>query len=548
MKQAQHHRQQSRQSDPRQLTRRQFLHSVAAAGGAGAVWATLDAWGMAKPPTRQTLPPLDGQVNGVRVLVLGAGMAGLTAAYELSKLGYAIQILEARDRPGGHNWTVRRGDVLTEHGGERQVCAFDEGQYFNPGPWRIPHHHTAVLNYCRTLHVPLEVLVNYQAANYAYVEGDFGPLAGRPIRQRVIDVNMGGHTGELLAKFAQNGQLAEELTSEHVEQLQEYLRNERLLDDEFRFTGSARAGYVRPPGAGLQSGEPLEPIPLADLLPYAAELMDAQGTYLGSVAAYTQQMTMLHPTGGMDRLAYAMADAIGADRFIYQAEVREIRQDENGVRVVYQHLPSGENREITGDYCVINIPPTILPIIAADFDSAMAEAIRNVPYQTAGKIGLQFNRRFWEEDEQIYGGVTRTNVPIIGSIAYPSSGYHGQKGIIQGYYNTGLEAIEVSNLPIQERIELALNFGSRIHPQYREHFENGFSVAWHRVPYILGGWSTYTDRTREQYYPRLLEPDGRFYLVSEALSHLGGWLEGAVQAAWIQTEKLHQRVRAAHGG
>lgn len=97
-------------------------------------------------------------------------------------------------------------------------------------------------------------------------------------------------------------------------------------------------------------------------------------------------------------------------------------------------------------------------------------------------------------------------------------------------------------MSVQARIELALDFGSKIHPQYRDSFENGFSVAWHRVPYSLGGWPVYNEATRQQYYPRLLEPDGRIYLVGEHLSYLPGWIEGALRSVWLQVDKLHRRV------
>lgn len=256
---------------------------------------------------------------------------------------------------------------------------------------------------------------------------------------------------------------------------------------------------------------------------------------------------MMQPVGGMDRLAYALVEAIGEGTITYGAAVREIRQDENGVRIVYEELASGEMREVTGDYCMSSIPLTLLPTLQVDLSPEMAEAILNVPYEMAGKIGLQFSRRFWEEDDRIFGGVTRTNIPTIGSIAYPSYGFLGQKGVLQAYYNTGHYASQISSLSVQERIEHALEYGSKIHPQYRETFENGFSVAWHRVPYLLGGWSTYTERTRAQYYPRLLEPDGRIYLIGEYLSYLGGWMEGSVRSVWLQMEKLHGRVRSAAG-
>lgn len=241
--------------NPSKLTRRAFLRTVAAVGGSTAVWATLDSWALAKPQ-RQDLPPLDGQVSGVNVLILGAGMAGMTAAYELGKLGYTVQLIDALARPGGHNWTIRRGEELTEHGGERQVCEFDEGLYFNPGPWRIPHHHEAVLHYARTLNVPMEAFINYQEADYAYVEGDFGPLAGRPIRMRALNVDMAGYTSELLAKLASEHQLDTALSDEHIQQLIDYLVNEGLLDRAtLTYTGSYRRGYVTAPGS--RSAKPI---------------------------------------------------------------------------------------------------------------------------------------------------------------------------------------------------------------------------------------------------------------------------------------------------
>lgn len=533
--------------NPTSITRRQFLQTAAAVGGATAVWATLDSWAMAKP-AHQDLPPLDGQVDDVRIIILGGGMAGMTMAYELGKLGYDIQILEARDRPGGHNWTVRRGDVLEEHGGERQVCEFDEGQYYNPGPWRIPHHHEAYLHYCRELNVPLEPFINYQEANYAYVEGDHGPLSGRRVRYREMDVDMAGHTAELLAKFAGSGGLNDQLTEEDVDQLVDYLIREGLLDgNSLEYTGSSRRGYATPPGAGMRPGEATKMFTKAEIIPYAAEIHRAQGYYLASAAAFSQQMTMMQPVGGMDRTAYALADAIGEDKFRYQAEVTEIRQDENGVRIVYRDLSSDEMQEISGDYCVSAIPLTMLANIPSDFSSEMLDAVRNVPYEPTGKIGLQFSRRFWEEDDNIYGGVSRTNISTIGGIAYPSHGFLGQKGVLQAYYNFGTDAIMVSNMSLQERIEHALEHGSKIHPQYRDTFENGFSVAWHRVPYLLGGWPSFTEYTRERYYPRLIEPDGRVYLVGEYLSYLGGWIEGTIRAAWLQLDKLHQRALNEQG-
>ena len=61
-----------------------------------------------------------------RVLILGAGMAGMTAAYELQKAGYKVQVLEYNNRAGGRSWTVRGGDTYTELGGATQHCACED--------------------------------------------------------------------------------------------------------------------------------------------------------------------------------------------------------------------------------------------------------------------------------------------------------------------------------------------------------------------------------------------------------------------------------------
>ena len=115
------------------LTRRGFLHQLGAIGGSSLVMTAMSSWDLMAGPAGQR-PELTGRPAKARVLVLGAGLSGLVVGYELGKLGYDYQMLEARDRVGGLQWAVRRGTEHTEVGGERQVCTFDEGQYINVGP------------------------------------------------------------------------------------------------------------------------------------------------------------------------------------------------------------------------------------------------------------------------------------------------------------------------------------------------------------------------------------------------------------------------------
>jgi monoamine oxidase len=116
----------------------------------------MGAWDLMGQPSGDR-PLLKGRRPDTKVIVLGAGISGLTVGYELGKLDYDYRVLEARDTVGGLCWTVRRGATHTEIGGETQVCDFDEGQYFNAGAWRIPNRDKGVLGYCKELGVPLEI-------------------------------------------------------------------------------------------------------------------------------------------------------------------------------------------------------------------------------------------------------------------------------------------------------------------------------------------------------------------------------------------------------
>src|SRR4030095_15593863 len=172
------------------LTRRRFLTRVGAAGGASLVYEAMTGLGLLAAPA-QTRFELSGRVSNVRVLILGAGLAGLTAAYELGKVGYDCRLLEGRARPGGRVFTVRRGTV-SEEDGPTQTAAFDEGLYFNAGPMRISHHHHTTLAYCRELQVPVEVFVADSESAYFY-QTRSSTLTGRRIRLREARADFDGY-------------------------------------------------------------------------------------------------------------------------------------------------------------------------------------------------------------------------------------------------------------------------------------------------------------------------------------------------------------------
>ncbi len=522
-------------SNGTRMNRRAFLRLLGATGGAAAVMGAMDAWDMALASTVEAPPLLSGRADGKRVIILGAGLAGMTAAYELAKLGYDTPILEARTFAGGRCQTARRGFVLTELTGETQRCMFDHNQFFNHGPWRIPYHHRSTLHYTKAFDVPLMIMVNDNDNAWDYRVEETNPWSGERRRRREFRADIGGYTAELLAKAVDQSALDQELTEEDKERLLDFLVAWGQLDrPSLEYRGTGGRGYEEDPGAGLNPGVPSQPFELSDVL------RNSIINGFRAVEAHTQKNTMFEPVGGMDAIAQGFERVTG--RFIhYGHEVLEIRQHEDGVRIVVADTRTGETREVEGDYCICTIPLSVLSRIPADFSPAFAEAIRAPTYATTGKMGLQFGRRFWEEDDFIYGGHSTTNV--FGNISYPSYGWQGEKGTLMGYYNFGAQAIEVSARSPAERIRYALEMGSLVHPEvYEREFESGFSVAWHLVPYSMGGWASWSADARRDHYPTLNEPDGRVFLAGEHLSYMTGWMSGAIESAWIQIEKLHQHA------
>src|SRR6202012_3992153 len=155
------------------------------------------------------------------------------------------------------------------------------------------------------------------------------------------------------------------------------------------------------------------------------------------------------------------------------------------VTVYYEDAnKSGTVVKEKADWCVCTIPLSILSQIDVAVGAPMKAAIAAVPYASSVKIGLQFRRRFWEEDELIFGGISYTDLPIR-QIGYPNTDYNTTgKGVLLGCYTwDGANSFEFTAMSPQERVRRAVEYGAQIHPQYRTEFENGIAVAWHRSPF-----------------------------------------------------------------
>jgi monoamine oxidase len=505
------------------LSRRDLIHLVGKAGGIAAAYRTMAAMGLLAIPAAYAGPPPLPPGKRQRIVIIGAGIAGMVLAYELRKAGYAPRILEARTRPGGRNWSLRGGDTIEETSSTQHV-GWDRAPhlYFNPGPARLPYHHQGILSYCRELDVPLEVMSNDNRGALLQNDAAFG---GKPQRNRQVVEDIRGYVAELAAKAIDQNALTQAVTTDDKERMRGLLRSFGALDKDMNYKGSGRAGFSDPPGGGTHSGVRTQPLDLHAIL-------DAgfwqYNTNFGE--SWDQAATMMQPIGGMGRIGEAFGRALHGV-IQYGAEVRALQRTVAGSRIVWRDVRTHIEHAIEAPLVVITTPLPVLRTIQADFAPEVRTAIEAVDYVSAVKVAFQAERRFWELDEAIYGGISWTSRDIT-QVWYPSAGLHQRKGILVGAYIWSDDIGDrFSAMPPAARVTAALDDGERLHTNYRSHLTNGVTVAWKNIPFSGGAWSEWSRNARSQHYATLLKGDGPFLFAGEHVSYINGWQEGAVRSA-----------------
>jgi monoamine oxidase len=554
------------------LTRRELLQRLGAVGGGTAVYHAMAGLGMTTSLDAQALDIRAGIGEGKHVVILGAGVAGLSTAYELlkGKSDYRCTILEANARLGGRSFTVRPGDAIVEQlepgkvyrdtgeNSSRQTCTFEpsvatgfDRPYLNAGPGRIPSAHTHVLDYCRDLGVPLEIYVMESRSNL--VRGPSGPTyvnrhAGNDARGWIAErlyalvpqmTDLGAEQKKafegLLIAF---GALGDGVTGE---------RGKFVKDGKYQ--RSTRSGYQTLPG--VRPGKSVDPIPLAELL--------ASGYWTPPFYQpedFLWQPTLFQPVGGMDRIVDALAKAVEAHRdrarIVRSAAVTRILYDERSRK--WQIFHTGASQPVIADVCVSNIPmPLLQPLLPREvsFDAGFADALKAVFdakdfLAPTTKVGWQAKRELWQSASgdrvvPIFGGISWTSHPIT-QIWYPSDRFHDELGVLTGAYNFSTNAKEGGEYSPKWRLDQARE-GARglAGADFASGLGRGLAIAWQNVPFLRGGWAQWqTVRNGVTHYNRLLQGDRGtgFYVCGDQLSQLPGWQEGAVASALNTTGLL----------
>lgn len=462
-------------------SRRRFLHSAALA--------------LAGLPLARGASPA---VRSQRVAVVGAGLAGLVAAYELMRAGHTVTLLEARAQPGGRIRT--RSD------------AFGDGLYVEEGALDIGEGYTLVNQYLAQFNLPTAPAEKAADQEVFYVgaqrylmprgrEPDW-PYALSPEERR-----LGMHG--LWDKYALPAQRALPQPFE----ARSFSRAVRSLDEH------TLADYARRQGATDAA---------VLLLQRAAQGADFEHVSALQDLVWQQFLdrskSALRVAGGNQRLPQAFAERLGA-RLHYGAQLHSIAQDRTQVRLVIEG--PGGMQQLSVDRAIIAIPFSVLRRLELGdaFARHKRALIAQLRYESVTRIYLHSRSRFWRAAG--LDGSANTDLPV-GRLRELSAGQPGAAGIL-GSTVSGAASQRLASLAPAERLQLARQNVTQVFPEMEASYLGGGTLAWDQEPHALGGWAYYAPGEMASLFANVATPDGRIHFAGEHTSAVYG-LEGAAQS------------------
>jgi monoamine oxidase len=447
-----------------------------------------------------------------RIIIVGAGISGLTAGSLLKSAGHDVVLLEASNRVGGRVKTVRE--------------PFSDGLYAEVGAMRLPAIHELLNAYIRKFHLETNPFVDEVPEGYVFVNEK--KVSVREYRSNP-DV-----LGYPISSYEQ-GKTADILLNELIQPIIDFIRADpannwpKILE---KYDSYSVRGFLQQ--ARTKAGMPVS----EGAIEMIGVLLDEEALMMTSFIESIRDQTDISPDnqyseikGGNDLLPRSFLPVLH-DVIQYRTRVRALERDGEGIRVTCEHVDTLRQITVEGDCVILTIPFSALRhiYVRPPFSHEKRKTIRQLHYDTSTKILLQFRKAFWEE-EGIFGGNTTTDLPIR-FIYYPSHGWkNGGPSVLLASYTWGDDSLRWDSLSERERVRFALENVARIHgQQVMDHFVTGTSHSWVENEYTCGAFALFEPSQQTTLWPYIASRDDKVYFAGEHTTLQHAWIEGALES------------------
>lgn len=458
--------------------------------------------------------------NAKRVIVIGAGMAGLTAAYELLRAGHRPIILEAGQRVGGRCYTLRE--------------PFADGLIGEAGAMRFPSSHKLVFAYLDKFQIAIQKFSGFNPDSPLFVGGkrerigqvladpDSAPSRVTSLWNQAID--------PILAYYLREQKQGNNVWPEIAERYQHCSLRDFLVESGWSAEEIATFGVV---GFGRGGMGAMMGISFLEIFRHSL----SHGTeyrVVGGTDELPRRILHAQPQGQQQTLA---------GHIRYGAKVTAIHQDQAGVRVEY--ITCGGKQQIFGDEVLVTIPfPQVRKIaVTPDFSPSKQRAINELHYTASTKIFLQCKSRFWEryDPEWRTGGLLMTDLPVR-NIYFPGPEQGAGRNVILASYTWEADAQGWATLAPAERVQRAVAAIAEIYPEIVEEVEVGASCDWNDPHRHTGGAFALYAPGQMALYDDIVKAEGRIHFAGEHTSQERGWVEGAIESGLREALAIHQKA------